>query len=292
MQDKSNVPANRGITRCPYVNHKSVQAHLPQLLYHVITFLPLRSLFNLARASPYVSSIVIQEFQRRYKRAICLPDRRVMLEAYHPSAQLSVPNYLCNHLGILGADHEDPIEGNDGEGDINRCTIARLSKLYSMFQPQPCDTPAGSDISDRRDPDARSADKPMTTIINLDDHEMFSQLCIRADLVHLGPRDGIFSGIIDLLDKMTLRLWRNWLVENTTTGENQDCSNVLWLDDARDFGLKVKVFKRTWRRSTAILYHQDEDQAVSFELHIEGTSTKLKPGLPYPRVYLEAEAQA
>ena len=215
-----------------------------------------------------------------------------MLEAYHPSAQLSVPYYLCNHLGILGADHETPIEGNYGEKDINRCTMERLSMLYSMFQPQACEALAGRDDSDCRDPHAKSAAKPMTTIINLDDHEIFSQLCIRADLVHLGPRDGVFSGIIDLLDKMTLRLWRHWLVENSSAGENQDRSNILWLDDARDLGLKVKVFERTWRRSTAVLYHQAEDHAVSFELHIEGTSAKPKRGFHCPRVYLRAEARA
>ena len=116
--------------------------------------------------------------------------------------------------------------------------------------------------------------------VNLDAGELFSQLCVRIDLTQLGPREGVFSTLINLLDKLTLRIWRDWLYDHAKGSVadreyrgkgHPQYNDVLWLDEEKEFGLRVRVVERMWRRSTPILYDEDEEQAVSFELGLEGT---------------------
>ena len=121
----------------------------------------------------------------------------------------------------------------------------------------------------------------MTHNISLDAHELFTQLSVTAALVQVGPRRGVFLSFIDVVDKRTPRIWRGWLAERATTGrasvleqdieklDNQP-SSMIWADQGKTMGLKVRVKEKKWRGQAPVLIHRDEDPAISYSLELEG----------------------
>ena len=123
-------------------------------------------------------------------------------------------------------------------------------------------------------------------IINLDAHELFSQLCVSANLVKIGPRRGVFLNCIDLLHKTTPRIWRTWLADKaekakisdlalTELQNHRDCDHVIWVDSQRNVGIRVRVRERRWCHHRPVLMYHDEDEAVSYSLELEGKLIKL-----------------
>lgn len=123
--------------------------------------------------------------------------------------------------------------------------------------------------------------------INLDVNELFSQLCVSANLVKVGPRRGVFLSCIDILRKTTPRIWRNWLAENadekaessstsdlrpTELPDDLNGERIIWVDTNKNVGIRVRVQERGWRRHIPVLVRKDEDQAVSYSLFLEGKS--------------------
>ena len=49
-------------------------------------------------------------------------------------------------------------------------------------------------------------------ILNLDSHELFSQLCVVTNLVQLGPRRGVFYANVTIADGV-VRILRKWLAQ-------------------------------------------------------------------------------
>lgn len=45
---------------------------------------------------------------------------------------------------------------------------------------------------------------------------------------------------------------------------------MLWVDQKKIIGLRVRVEERKRRRDLPILVHKDEDQAISYSLELEG----------------------
>ena len=124
--------------------------------------------------------------------------------------------------------------------------------------------------------------------VNLDAHELFTQLHFMASLVQVGPSRGFFLSIESIVEKKTARLWREWLSEsamntdpstmcsdNTVDIDNNGDNSLVWVDKNKVAGLKVRVKERKWRRDAPILLHRDEDQAVSYSLDLEGTTRRL-----------------
>ena len=264
---------------------------MSQLLHDILTYLPLRTLYRVAYVFHRfpLASIASQVVHARLKYAVGVKDHKVMLECYHPSAQYSAPWLLCDYLETPGLD--DP-----GEATRSLCKGDGLSQLrglrgrYLHFRPrrrehaapsspQNPSSLATSDGSHGKTASRKTASTPaVTNLINLDTHELFSQLCVRTDLVKLGPREGVFSSIVDLCEKVILRIWREWLDERAEEAmadrsflglDNAHKDKILWLDDDENFGIQVRVFERMWHRPTPVLYHKDEDQAVSFDLQLE-----------------------
>ncbi|MCJ1358988.1 MAG: hypothetical protein MMC33_008988 [Icmadophila ericetorum] len=125
--------------------------------------------------------------------------------------------------------------------------------------------------------------------VNLDTYELFSQLCVVAHLVELGPRRGIFYNIVNVTDGF-VRIWRNWLkekAENSNAGfpastDEQDSNQkstllnkksderILWVDTQKNTGIRVRIKERNWRRDMPVLLRHDEDPAVSYTMEYEG----------------------
>lgn len=216
-----------------------------------------------------------------------------MLECYHPSAQYSAPWLLCDYLETQGLDGLDEVARSLYKSD-GLSQLMGLRRRYLHFRPRrrehtaPSDPPTSSSLATPDGSHGRITSRktastpPVTNLVNLDAHELFSQLCVRTDLVKLGPQEGVFSSIVDLSEKVILRLWREWLdecAEEATADRsflglvNAQENRILWLDNRENFGIQVRVFERMWRRPTPVLYHEDEDededQAVSFDLQLE-----------------------
>jgi hypothetical protein len=77
-----------------------------------------------------------------------------------------------------------------------------------------------------------------------------------------------------------VRVWRDWLKRqskkdrhDTTTHIQQDEDDVLWVNNKKAVGLKLRVREKKWKRPMLpVLMHRDEEGAVSYEVEIEGMS--------------------
>lgn len=270
---------------------------------HVLDQFHTQPLLQYRAVSHRFQNVIIRIVHSRLLRAASLEDRKLILECYHPSAQYTEPYLYCDYLGTPGL--SDKIEGQGTIYEIaeDQASEGTLRKLYSHFRPTRKESdlaiirshPAG-DIPGSRTSEAaesrrqkREAEVVRQTI-NLEAHEVFSQLCFSAGLVQIGPRRGVFLSNIDAVEKKTFRIWRRWLAEmakyaeqgtenasfasgphfqdfgNTVSGLNQ----LVWVDQNRIAGLRVSVKEKRWRRDTPILIARDEDEAVSYTVEIEG----------------------
>ena len=96
-------------------------------------------------------------------------------------------------------------------------------------------------------------------------------------MVQTGPNRGFFLSVENLIDK-TRRIFRNWLAERAeaTKQHNKGASGsvtdeldygadeMLWVDENKVAGLKVRVEESKGRRDLPMLLHKDEDQAVRY----------------------------
>ncbi|KAI4180843.1 MAG: hypothetical protein L6R41_006985 [Letrouitia leprolyta] len=233
-----------------------------------------------------------------------LDDRKLILECYHPSAQYTEPYVFCDYLGT-------PSLSNDREGHGSlyqdlKVERGQLKHLYSRFKPSRAEAserssswahPAGDVPGSRTNPidqdsslqEDKTLPDPVTHRVSLDAHELFTQLSITAALVQMGPRRGVFLSFIDIIDKKTQRVWRNWLTERSkrsTNNENErqgdetegtdiESDSIIWADQGKTLGLKVQVRETNFKKNAPILLHRDElgdeDLAVSYSLELRGT---------------------
>lgn len=113
-------------------------------------------------------------------------------------------------------------------------------------------------------------DDIVTRTVSMDSHELFSQLCISVVLVQVGPRRGIFLSCMEILKKKTARIWRQWLLENSINSAEGERERTIWVDHGQNVGLKVRVREKKWKQHVPILQNKDENQAISYDLDLEG----------------------
>ncbi len=241
----------------------------------------------------------------RLLKAASLKDHKLILECYHPTAQFTEPYLLCEYLGTPG------LSDNNGRVESTQDGIpgmGELGKLYSRFLPRGKDSdseprivrshPAGDIPGSRTNPrpGPSSSDKTaqpeiITRTVSMEPHELFSQLCVSASLVQVGPRRGVFLSCVDVLKKTTTRIFRDWLIgkggpltnpdpevselfpngaADTPSSSHEQSRRLIWVDQENNLGLRVRAHERKWRRNTPILIHEDEDQAISYSLELAG----------------------
>ena len=244
-------------------------------------------------------NLIIRIIHERLLRAASLTDRKLILECYHPSAQYTEPYLYCDYLGTPGL--SDDIEGEGLIYEIADDLAAKqgtLRRLYSHFRPTRKDPepkiyrshPAG-DIPGSRTSEVASRIRESlerNTVkqnISLEAHELFMQLRFLVAVVQTGPRRGFFLSVENLIDK-TQRIFRSWLAERAETTEEYkpgisdsktdelgcETDKMLWVDQNKVVGLRVRVEEKKGRRDLPILVHKDEDQAISYSLELEGKS--------------------
>lgn len=262
----------------------------------ILTLFSSQHLLFLAAVSHRFHDIAAHIVYGRLTVATSLEDRKLILECYHPTNQYTEPYLFCESLDTPGQSNEIQSPGSKGdfrgEADCSR-TIATL---YSSFKPvrvhadskpfRPhsaesipdtqniVDPPATSFVSSSEDEDNR-----MTRSVHLDNDELFSQLCISIALVQLGPRHGVFLSCTDILKKRTARIWRQWLLENSSDSGDGGPERIIWADQARNVGLKVQVREMKGKHHASILQPMNENQAISYKLDLEGVYLRFCSGL-------------
>ena len=268
-----------------------------QVLIHILASIETLPLLQLRLVAHRFQNVIIRLVHARLLRAASLKDRSLILEAYHPSQQYTEPYVYCDYLGTPGL--SDDVEGKGpiyqiAEGHTSRGTLRRL---YSRFRPTRKDPqqyayrshPAG-DIPGTRTSDRAESlkDKAKAEVViqnvNLDAHELFTQLRLMASLVQVGPSRGFFLSIESIVENKTTRLWRHWLAGAANSSPSRivedshqyigdmDTDTLVWVDQTKVAGLKVRVKERTSKRDVPILLHRDEDPAVNYSLELEGES--------------------
>lgn len=250
-------------------------------------------------------NLIIRIVHGRLLLAASLDDRKLIFECYHPSAQYTEPYLFCDYLGTPGL--SDSVAG---EGSIYEAHTGDglLRKLYSRFKPtrrkphsrSSIAHPAGdvpgsrtSDLAASRSEKQEETDDIVKRIVNFDAHENFSQLVFSTDLVQLGPHRGLFTDMVRVNGKTTLRIFREWAaqralqtrlsgvpsadnVEETDPRSMNDCE-LTWLDDLKQkAGVRIRVEERKWSRDTPILFRTDEEQALAYSMELQGKMSILK----------------
>lgn len=270
-----------------------------EVLIHVLACLDTLPLLQIRAVAHRFQNLIIRIIHARLLQAAALKDRKLILECYHPSAQYTEPYLHCDYLGTPGLSGHTAGQGFIYELADENSSEGTLRKLYSHFRPTRNDPqhisyyshPAG-DIPGSRTSERAAARSSMQTEVisqkvNLEADELFTQLRFLASLVEIGPRRGFFISIQNIVEQKTTRVFRTWLAERakktkdtetdrsmgSLNGTLNEDDSILWMDQNKVAGLKLRVQERGWRRDGPILLHRDEDQAVSYSLELQGTST-------------------
>ena len=266
-----------------------------QILISILSFLPSRSLLALATVSRRFSSAILRILRLRLVRTASLPDHRLILECYHPSAKLSTPYLYCDYLSTDGI-------GEAGAGeDSPGLTLAGLGSAYSHFrlvkqdenrrgrrryprrgvQGQQAQTQdvtgeaqgSSSSSSNPAPPSHELPDQPFEDVF-MEQGEMFSQLCTVTNLVKVGPKPGLFLSHVNVGDGL-IRLWRNWLAaqaaDRTEAAGTTSATPILWADTAQTVGVRFRVEERDamgWEM-LPVLMAPDEEMPVAYRLEFD-----------------------
>jgi hypothetical protein len=238
-----------------------------------------------------------------------LHSHSVLLECFHPSAKLTEPPYFCTYRGTDGLtlyNGIDPSEKNVGR-------LGEMYNMYSRYRPHRRDLETGGrrvkprpgDVPGSRTFPGTAQDKyegeAVKQTLNLEAHELFTQLIAQTNLVKIGSRN-LFTNFVEI-EEGVLRVWREWLkdvsircmaangvapnevVEEVGKGKeivreiveeraNLEDPCILWVSPKKDTGIRFAARERKLRRNFPILISADEDEdvPVTYEIEYDGKS--------------------
>ncbi|GAB0136949.1 hypothetical protein EsDP_00005233 [Epichloe bromicola] len=253
-----------------------------EVLFVSLAFLSARELVQLLPVSRRFHALTTRMLHRRLVDVSSLSHNELILECYPPIARLSAPTLTCRFLGLKHAG-EDGINGDSpSSGD--------LSRLYSAFRPVLVE-----EVPRRRrrvswsGGQASRVGEPATLEVNVDQGEVFSQLCVSTSVVKETVQQGIYVSHVNVCDGV-IRVWRQWLAERAGSsgmdGQDEhdavaaiDSNNILWVDAAKNVGLKFRVEMGPMERMP-LLSGPGDDGPVSYiliyqELIVRTTSLLL-----------------
>lgn len=258
----------------------------------------------MALVSHRFHDIVLRILHNRLLHAASLRDHKLVLECFHPSSKLSAPHLFCEYLGTNGLSNEIEGEGSLYE-DVEECgRLGKLSGLYSKFRPIIPELekkvrrlhPAGGAFPGPSTEQIESKYNLPGDTVNLESHELFSQLVTITNLVKVGPKRGLFLSCVNISDGV-IRIWRDWLADRAKNSaaskhvpssvlEGESSTNppdieesedelearTLWVDNKKTVGLRLRVSEQEDVTNRPLLLRVDEDAPVSYTLHYEGKS--------------------
>ncbi|PSN69312.1 hypothetical protein BS50DRAFT_490739 [Corynespora cassiicola Philippines] len=278
-----------------------------ELLLHLLKPFPTPELLPLTVLSHRLYAIVLRIIHNRLVAAAELTSHSVLLECYHPSAKYTEPPYFCTYRDTEGLSLYENLSENDA--DISK-RLGQMRNMYSRFRPYrrelerggrrvrgpPGDVPGSrtfpGEASDRYEGDT------VKQMLNLEGHELFTQLVAQCHLAKLGPRNGIFLSIVEV-EEGNVRVWRDWLKEMAKSGlgkvrspqqevvevvgkgnevvrevteekANSAWDDILWVSASKNTGFRLNVKEKKLRRDIPIMVRTDEeDMPVSYEIEYD-----------------------
>ncbi|KAF4513299.1 hypothetical protein G6O67_000588 [Ophiocordyceps sinensis] len=292
-----------------------------EMLAATLALLSSRELAVVALVSRRLYSVGVRVLYRRLVDAVRLPDHELILECYHPSAKISTPYLACRYLGTRadGGAIDDgeplladlfrlyssfrPVVAAEEDGwPLDTATRQRRRRRRRRLQQSQLDAEgalalpqqlqAGHQIEQEGgqegdDDDDQDKDEMATQDIDLDQGELFSQLCTVTNVVKRSARRGLLSSHANTCHGV-VRVWRKWLADmaaasptchgyddagstkdgNTTIGRD----GFLWVDAAKSVGLKFRVVPAAALAGSSLLLSgpfddcEDDEPAVSYTL--------------------------
>ncbi|KAI5788346.1 hypothetical protein EDC01DRAFT_631291 [Geopyxis carbonaria] len=209
-----------------------------EILSDIFNYIHTKELLYISTVSHRVRACVNVLFSQRMRNASSLDDFNLVFECSTPAGKNSTPYHRCMPKG-----HTAPTSAD-----------SNLSEVYSRFHPlpysghdystpvhQPTSSlfPESDDSSSDSESDSPPTQRAATTIV-LEDSEFFAQLCASAIFVRLGPRSGMFSGVIQVFADEFFRIRRSELKAAATSRGPK----TVWVDLAHNVGLKIRVHER------------------------------------------------
>ncbi|KAF5673826.1 f-box protein domain-containing protein [Fusarium heterosporum] len=209
-----------------------------EILLSIISPFSTQELLSIAPTNRRIYSLATRLLHQRLVQAAPLPDNKLILECYHPSDQLYTPYLACNYQHTLARD------GPPVNEDAPR--LADLRRLYASFRPVFAPENRTVRRSRRHSTEAQPSDDveddTVTQDVNLDDGELFSQLCAVTNLVKEGPRSGLFISHVNIVDGV-VRVFRKWLAEMASRQDtsHSDSENIIWVGKYNNVGIRFSV---------------------------------------------------
>ncbi|KAI9798745.1 MAG: hypothetical protein M1833_004575 [Piccolia ochrophora] len=253
-----------------------------------------RNLLPLATVSQRFHAVILRILHERLLLAASLEEQKLIFECYHPSAQYTSPHLDCDYLGTDGLSDVAAGEGSIYQDAKFSGWLGKLAGIYSHFRPRrpnlrrkvytphPAGDVPGDSNSSTMYPAAPTADladssssqlqadagvELYSETVTLDSNELFSQLCTATHLVRDSRRRGLFESFVTCSEGTT-RIWRHWLAQQSAVTHSDD-ERVIWIDQSKNFGMRVKVTEKNWRKDQPILYQSEEEVAKSYSMDIE-----------------------
>ncbi|PLN75979.1 hypothetical protein BDW42DRAFT_188959 [Aspergillus taichungensis] len=264
-----------------------------EVFVQILTPLSTRNLLPLTTVSRRFHALILRILHYRLLVSASLNEYKLILECFHPLSKLVEPHVFCSYLGTDGLSDQYEGKGSLYEGVDEAQRLGRLNSLYSRFRPEATVDGRPSETRRRVGGESREDDLPVTRPIHLDALENFSQLCVVVNLVEVVPGSSSLLLSANTVEDEVVRLFQDWLqdavrrrehlenysdldlgrmTEETYADSRMDGGEMIWVDQARNVGLKVRVREKREDGETApILVHRDEEPATSFDLAIEGT---------------------
>ncbi|KAK4169921.1 hypothetical protein QBC43DRAFT_39038 [Cladorrhinum sp. PSN259] len=275
-------------------HHTPIESLPNELLIEILSPFPTCELLPLVGVSSHFSSIILRILQRRLIRATSLPDHRLILEWYHPSAKLSTPYLYCDYLYTDKTLYSEE-EQEEHTGAPGGTQLGSLRQAYSHFRPivqeenqrprarypprvaQQQSQSANDEESAGASGPSSSSQWQLETVpsldIFLDEDEIFSQLCAVTNLVKTGPKPGLFLSHVNVSDGL-IRVKRNWLAARakhdlTSQDVNDDDEGILWADTAHTVGVRFRVREKHTGIERPVLVAEGEEIPVAYQLEYE-----------------------
>lgn len=251
---------------------------ISKLLINVLSLFSTRQLLPIACTCHRFHDLIIRIIHHRLIAAASLKDHKLVLECFHPSTKLITPYLFCDYLGTDGLS-DDAV----GEGDLYKDVkdtgrLGKMSGLYSHFRPvQPEERMvwtrnAAGGVRPGLSP--KSEEELVSHNLDLESHELFSQLCTITNIVKVGPKRGLFLSCVNLGEGV-IRVFRDWLSDRADANERhidtpeEREKRLLWADTEKHVGLRLKVLERE-EFPAPILFRHDEEATVFYKLQYEG----------------------
>ncbi|KAF7595865.1 hypothetical protein BBP40_004358 [Aspergillus hancockii] len=265
-----------------------------EVFIQILSPFPTSSLLPLTTVSHRFHALILRILHYRLLVSASLNEYKLILECFHPSSKLIEPHVFCEYLGTNGLSNQYDGKGSLYEDVDTAQQLGRLGSLYSVFRPEVIveERSSGARLVPSTDNGEQPDDLVVTRLINLEEYEDFSQLCVVVNIVKVMPGTNLLLSAVTV-EEGVIRLFRDWLrdqakkysesgqsnsaprqIESSNniarSSSNEAHSRMLWVGQSKNVGLKVRIREDEHSNQYfPVLVRHDEEQSNTYMLAIE-----------------------